>query len=149
HSRRPARARGSKPPQLCAKIGAMTVRPPDAPADTPVDDSADDVAALDGGDATTLVDEAAAPGEAATPGETAAPRETGAGADPRAERPSQWPAVAVAVVALAAYLTPSLARWHRWDTPSWDNGIFEQAIRGWAGLGWPVVDIKGDGYIQL
>jgi len=68
---------------------------------------------------------------------------------PRVERPSLWPSVVVAVGALVAYLALSLARWHRWDTPSWDNGIFEQAVRGWAGLGWPVVDIKGAGYVQL
>lgn len=139
----------------------MTVRPPDAPANVPVDDPAGDVTspdgagALDGAGVRVLADDAApvaderptpeeatAAGGAVVAGETARP-------EPRVERPALWPALVVAVVALAAYLTLSLARWHRWETPSWDNAIFEQAVRGWAGLGWPVVDIKGDGYIQL
>ena len=71
------------------------------------------------------------------------------GVGSRSERPAAWPAVAVALAALAAYLTLSLARWHRWDTPSWDNAIFEQGIRGWAGPGWPIVDIKGHEFNQL
>lgn len=47
------------------------------------------------------------------------------------------------------YSLLSLARWHRWDSPSWDNAIFEQAIKGWANFGAPIVDIKGPGYHQL
>jgi hypothetical protein len=47
------------------------------------------------------------------------------------------------------YLTLSLARWHRMSTPSWDNAIFEEAIKGYAHLSLPVVDIKGEGFVQL
>ena len=71
------------------------------------------------------------------------------GVDEPSARLATWPAVALAVVAFAAYLTLSLARWNRWDTPSWDNAIFEQGIRGWAGPGWPIVDIKGHEFNQL
>lgn len=70
-------------------------------------------------------------------------------ADVPAPRQTAWPAVVLALAALAAYLTLSLARWNRWDTPSWDNAIFEQGIRGWANLGWPIVDIKGHEFNQL
>lgn len=44
------------------------------------------------------------------------------------------------------YAAISLSRYRRFDTPSWDNAIFEQAIRGYASLGAPIVDIKGPGY---
>ncbi|MEJ7756438.1 MAG: DUF2079 domain-containing protein [Nocardioidaceae bacterium] len=46
----------------------------------------------------------------------------------------------------AAYATLSLQRFSRFDTPSWDNAIFTQAIAGYANLGAPVVDIKGPGF---
>jgi len=49
----------------------------------------------------------------------------------------------------AAYATLSLARLHRLETRSWDVAIFEQAIGGYANLGWPIVDIKGPGYNLL
>lgn len=49
-------------------------------------------------------------------------------------------------VLCTAYATLALARFHRLETPSWDNAIFEQAIRGYASLGAPIVDIKGPGY---
>lgn len=56
---------------------------------------------------------------------------------------------ALALVALAAYLVLSLARWHRWANPSWDLAIFQQAVRGYAELGAPVVTIKGADFHQL
>lgn len=63
-----------------------------------------------------------------------------------------WPTLAtaaLALVAFAAYLTLSLARWHRWANPSWDLAIFQQAVRGYAQLGAPVVTIKGADFNQL
>lgn len=81
--------------------------------------------------------------------QTAARAQGTEGVDEPSARPAAWPAVALAVVALVAYLTLSLARWVRWDTPSWDNAIFEQGIRGWSRPGWPIVDIKGHEFNQL
>ncbi|PFG32685.1 DUF2079 domain-containing protein [Sanguibacter antarcticus] len=66
--------------------------------------------------------------------------------------PGSWPAAAtagLALVAFAAYLTLSLARWYRWANPSWDLAIFEQAVRGYAHLGAPIVTIKGADFNQL
>ncbi|WP_067859359.1 DUF2079 domain-containing protein [Aeromicrobium erythreum] len=55
--------------------------------------------------------------------------------------PSLW-----ALLCTAAYTTLSLLRFRRFDPTSWDNAIFEQAIRGYAHLGLPIVDIKGPGF---
>ena len=60
-----------------------------------------------------------------------------------------WPVTVLALVAFLAYLALSLARWYRWDNPSWDNAIFEQAIAGYARLGAPIVPIKGPDFNQL
>jgi uncharacterized membrane protein len=60
-----------------------------------------------------------------------------------------WPVTLLTLVAFLAYLTLSLARWYRWDNPSWDNAIFEQAIAGYARLGAPIVPIKGPDFHQL
>lgn len=49
----------------------------------------------------------------------------------------------------AVYATLSLARLHRLETRSWDMAIFEQAIRGYARLGAPIVDVKGPGFNLL
>lgn len=49
----------------------------------------------------------------------------------------------------ALYAALSLVRYHRFELASWDNAIFEQAIRGYAHLGAPVVDIKGPGFNLL
>jgi uncharacterized membrane protein len=51
-----------------------------------------------------------------------------------------------ALLCAAAYTTLSLLRFRRFDPTSWDNAIFEQAIRGYAHLGLPIVDIKGPGF---
>ncbi|MFY0408007.1 DUF2079 domain-containing protein [Solicola sp. PLA-1-18] len=63
-------------------------------------------------------------------------------------RPTRGDAVAYGLGAVLAvvYAAISLTRYRRFDTPSWDNAIFEQAIRGYASLGAPIVDIKGPGY---
>lgn len=53
------------------------------------------------------------------------------------------------IVAFLAYLTLSLARWCRWENPSWDLAIFEQAVKGYANLGAPIVSIKGPDFNQL
>jgi uncharacterized membrane protein len=55
----------------------------------------------------------------------------------------------IAAFGFAAYATLSLTRWNRLSTPSWDLGIFEQVVRGWAEHGAPIVDIKGPGFNQL
>ncbi|WP_424213399.1 DUF2079 domain-containing protein [Streptomyces sp. BI20] len=43
------------------------------------------------------------------------------------------------------YAAMSVLRYLRMETISWDLGIFEQAIRGYAHLGAPIVDLKGPG----
>ena len=43
----------------------------------------------------------------------------------------------------------SLLRFRRFELSSWDNAIFEQAIKGYAGFGPPIVDIKGAGFNLL
>ncbi|MBC9716764.1 DUF2079 domain-containing protein [Streptomyces sp. TRM66268-LWL] len=44
-----------------------------------------------------------------------------------------------------AYTTVSVLRWEKFGTRSWDLGIFEQAIRGYAQLQAPIADLKGPG----
>ena len=54
-----------------------------------------------------------------------------------------------AVLALASavvYGAVSLVRFDRFTIASFDNAIFEQAVKSYAGLGAPVVDIKGPGF---
>ncbi|MFI2368567.1 DUF2079 domain-containing protein [Streptomyces sp. NPDC018833] len=48
-----------------------------------------------------------------------------------------------------AYATISVSRYRRMDTLSWDLGIFEQAVRAYAHLQAPVVDLKGPGTLVL
>jgi uncharacterized membrane protein len=62
---------------------------------------------------------------------------------------ADWIAWAVAGLGFALYLTLTLARWHRQDAPSLDLAIFEQAVKGYAHFGPPIVDIKGPGANQL
>ncbi|GGU33521.1 DUF2079 domain-containing protein [Streptomyces lavendofoliae] len=74
---------------------------------------------------------------------------------PGARRPSppgtprgSWPDRAPYLLALAlfaAYGTLSVLRHRRMETRSWDLGIFEQAVRGYAHLQAPVADLKGPG----
>lgn len=56
---------------------------------------------------------------------------------------------APALVCLYAYLVISLGQFRRYHSGSWDLGIFEEAIRGYAHLRAPVVDIKGPGFNLL
>ncbi|RYJ06255.1 MAG: DUF2079 domain-containing protein [Actinomycetales bacterium] len=57
-----------------------------------------------------------------------------------------WPALLWAVACAAAYTTLSVRRYDRFELASYDNAIFQQAVRGYAHLGRPIVDIKGPGY---
>jgi uncharacterized membrane protein len=50
---------------------------------------------------------------------------------------------------LAVYSALSLSRYRRMETMSWDLGIFEQAVRGYAHLHAPVSDLKGPGFDVL
>ncbi|MDR1449749.1 MAG: DUF2079 domain-containing protein [Propionibacteriaceae bacterium] len=69
----------------------------------------------------------------------------------RARRPAWlWqPAWAITGGGLVLYVTFTLQRWHRLASASWDLAIFEQAVKGYAHLGAPIVDIKGPGFNQL
>lgn len=55
----------------------------------------------------------------------------------------------VAVLAGGAYAAVTLLRFDRLTITSFDNAIFEQAIKGYADLGAPIVDVKGPGYHVL
>ena len=55
----------------------------------------------------------------------------------------------VAVLAAATYVTYSVLQWRRFESPSWDLGIFTQLARRYAHLESPVVTIKGDGFNLL
>ncbi|HKY57013.1 MAG TPA: DUF2079 domain-containing protein [Aeromicrobium sp.] len=57
--------------------------------------------------------------------------------------------MAAAVVCGALYVALSLIRFGRMEVASYDNAIFEEAIRGYAGGGWPIVPIKGPGFNLL
>ncbi|MGI8614912.1 MAG: DUF2079 domain-containing protein [Nocardioidaceae bacterium] len=78
-----------------------------------------------------------------------APAPAGAHAYPAATRAgaaSRLAPYAVGGAALVVYCTMSLARLHRLASQSWDVAIFEQAIRGYAHLSAPIVDVEGPGY---
>ncbi len=70
---------------------------------------------------------------------------TTAPVDDRPTRARSLP-YALGVVFSAAYAVLSLSRYHRFATPSWDNAIFEQAIKAYARLEAPIVPIKGPGF---
>ena len=59
------------------------------------------------------------------------------------ERALPW---VMAVVFAALYATISVARFQRFETRSFDLGIFEQAIRHYANLQAPIVDLEGAGH---
>ncbi len=59
------------------------------------------------------------------------------------------PAGLLGVVFGVAYSVISLARFERFALSSWDNAIFEQAVRGYAHLGAPTIDVRGAGFNQL
>ncbi|MGW5349955.1 DUF2079 domain-containing protein [Streptomyces sp. NPDC004031] len=55
----------------------------------------------------------------------------------------------LAGVFTALYAALSLSRYRRMETMSWDLGIFEQAVKGYAHLHVPVADLKGPGFDEL
>ncbi len=55
----------------------------------------------------------------------------------------------VALLAAATYVLYSVLQWRRFESPSWDLGIFTQLARRYAHLEAPVVTIKGDGFNLL
>ncbi len=75
-------------------------------------------------------------------------REPLAPPEPRGARAWAWPLV-VALLAAATYVTFSVLQWRRFESPSWDLGIFTQLARRYAHLEAPVVTIKGDGFNLL
>ncbi|MEV7420311.1 DUF2079 domain-containing protein [Streptomyces sp. NPDC089919] len=92
-----------------------------------------------------------------TPPRTSAPAAPGWAAPgfriPRPRSPLGGPAVpgrdrgpyVLAGLAFVAYALLSVLRYRRMETLSWDLGIFEQAIKGYAHLQAPVADLKGPG----
>ncbi len=62
---------------------------------------------------------------------------------------SRWIAAVWAVVCGAAYTTLALVRFEKFEPTSYDNAIFEQAIRGYAHLQAPIVPIKGPDFNLL
>jgi uncharacterized membrane protein len=66
-----------------------------------------------------------------------------------ATRPQQAVAAVVTVVATALYAAVTLLRFERFTISSFDNAIFEQAVKGYASLGAPIVDVKGPGFNVL
>ncbi|KQP25910.1 DUF2079 domain-containing protein [Aeromicrobium sp. Leaf272] len=88
--------------------------------------------------------------EPALDGPEASAAPGGGGASVRGLSPGGWVLpVLWALGCTAAYAALSLLRFRRFEPTSWDNAIFEQAVRGYAGLGWPIVDIKGPGFNVL
>ncbi|MEU8436663.1 DUF2079 domain-containing protein [Streptomyces sp. NPDC029216] len=56
---------------------------------------------------------------------------------------------ALSAALFAAYAVLSVSRHRRMEEASWDLGIFEQAVRAYAHLQAPVVDLKGPGFNVL
>src|SRR5690606_33699366 len=59
------------------------------------------------------------------------------------------PALAVGAGVAALYALWSWRQWQRFETPSWDLGIFTQLFRAYGELRAPVVPIKGPGFMLL
>ncbi|WP_394248484.1 DUF2079 domain-containing protein [Arthrobacter pityocampae] len=53
------------------------------------------------------------------------------------------------VAAALLYTVFSVAQWNRLDAPSWDLGIFTQLAKAYAGVGAPIVPIKGEDFNLL
>ncbi|MGW3034003.1 DUF2079 domain-containing protein [Streptomyces sp. NPDC001178] len=66
--------------------------------------------------------------------------------DRRSRPPGRRDPHLLATALFAAYATLSLLRYEHLATRSWDLGIFEQAVRAYAHLQAPVVDLKGPGF---
>ncbi|MFI0896005.1 DUF2079 domain-containing protein [Streptomyces sp. NPDC020983] len=65
---------------------------------------------------------------------------------PAPPRPDPW---VLSAGFAAVYAALSLSRYRRMATMSWDLGIFEQAVKGYAHLHAPVADLKGPGFDEL
>jgi hypothetical protein len=59
------------------------------------------------------------------------------------------PHLALALFALAGYSLLALLRYDRFGSPSWDLGIFTEAVKGYAHFGAPILSIKGPGFNAL
>lgn len=59
------------------------------------------------------------------------------------------PHLALAVLFLLGYGLVELLRYQRFAAPSWDLGIFTEAVKGYAHFGAPTLSIKGPGYNAL
>ncbi|MCX5377945.1 DUF2079 domain-containing protein [Streptomyces sp. NBC_00091] len=70
----------------------------------------------------------------------------GPGPAGRAARAAHWAPYALASALFLAYAVLSVSRFRRLEESSWDLGIFEQAVRAYAWLQPPLVDIKGPGF---
>ncbi len=69
---------------------------------------------------------------------------------PEPTGPLAWTGpLVVAVLAAAAYIAYSIAQWHKYETPSWDLGIFTQLARRYSDFQAPIVTIKGEGFNLL
>ncbi|NUU23189.1 MAG: DUF2079 domain-containing protein [Streptomycetaceae bacterium] len=55
----------------------------------------------------------------------------------------------LAVLFFGAYALISLLRYRKIENPSWDLAIFEQAVKGYAHFGAPIVDVRSPGMNQL
>ncbi|MEJ7633911.1 DUF2079 domain-containing protein [Aeromicrobium sp.] len=55
-------------------------------------------------------------------------------------------AALIALSVGAAYAVLALVRYRRFTISSWDHAIFEQAVKGYARSGAPIVDVKGPGF---
>jgi uncharacterized membrane protein len=60
-----------------------------------------------------------------------------------------WPHVALAAGLFAAHTLVSVLRYDRFGSPSWDLGIFTEAVKAYAHLQAPIVPIKGEGFNVL
>ncbi|MEU1087029.1 DUF2079 domain-containing protein [Streptomyces sp. NPDC005892] len=67
----------------------------------------------------------------------------------RPDRVPLRPYLLIGAVLCALYFLYAYFQYARFDSPSWDLGIFEQEVRAYAGFHAPVVDIKGPGYLIL
>ncbi|MGW0464254.1 DUF2079 domain-containing protein [Streptomyces sp. NPDC003027] len=72
---------------------------------------------------------------------------TGAGESPPGTPVRPYALLAGALGVL--YFLYSWVQYERFRTPSWDLGIFEQAVRAYSELRAPIVDIKGPGFLIL
>jgi len=85
--------------------------------------------------------EPSAPGATSVPGVTSVP---GPSAGAR-----RLIAGVVAVIGFTIWTIHGVRQWQTLWTPSWDLGIFTQAVKAYAHLQPPVVPIKGPGYLLL